>query len=143
MAVVVLAVLLVLGGAVWWHAQAGAVVVQTAVARDARSGGADRTVLNASGYVTARRDVLLGRLAFSRSDVEQRAGHHPHHAVQKAVGAKVQPEQFALVLEPQRAKRAHRPAPLRQHAAERHEIVVPTSARAASLIRSTSSARYS
>jgi RND family efflux transporter MFP subunit len=59
MAVVVLAVLLVLGGAVWWHAQAGAVVVQTAVARDARSGGADRTVLNASGYVTARREATV------------------------------------------------------------------------------------
>ena len=59
MAVVVLAILLVLGGAVWWRAQAGAVLVQTAVARDARSGGADRTVLNASGYVTARREATV------------------------------------------------------------------------------------
>ena len=59
MVVVVLAALLVLGGAVWWHSQAGAVEVQTAVARDAMSGGGDRTVLNASGYVTARREATV------------------------------------------------------------------------------------
>jgi len=59
LAVVVVAALLVFGGAVWWHSQAGAVEVQTAVARDARSGGGDRTVLNASGYVTARREATV------------------------------------------------------------------------------------
>ncbi|MGA2683650.1 MAG: efflux RND transporter periplasmic adaptor subunit [Verrucomicrobiota bacterium] len=59
LAVVVVAALLVFGGAVWWHSQAGAVEVQTAVARDAMSGGGDRTVLNASGYVTARREATV------------------------------------------------------------------------------------
>jgi HlyD family secretion protein len=58
LAVVVVAALLVFGGVVWWHSQAGAVEVQTAVARDALTGG-DRTVLNASGYVTARREATV------------------------------------------------------------------------------------
>ena len=48
-----------LGAAVWWHSQAGAIEVQTAVARDAGGGGGDRTVLNASGYVTARREATV------------------------------------------------------------------------------------
>ncbi len=58
LAVVVVMALLVLGAAVWWHSQASAVEVQTAAARDA-SGGGDRTVLNASGYVTARREATV------------------------------------------------------------------------------------
>jgi RND family efflux transporter MFP subunit len=57
--VVVVAALLMFGGAVWWHSQAGAVEVQTATARDALSGGGNRTVLNASGYVTARREATV------------------------------------------------------------------------------------
>src|SRR5664279_5698277 len=57
--VVVVAALLMFGGAVWWHSQAGAFEVQTAMARDALSGGGDRTVLNASGYVTARREATV------------------------------------------------------------------------------------
>jgi RND family efflux transporter MFP subunit len=57
--VVVVAALLMFGGAVWWHSQAGAFEVQTAVARDALSGGGNRTVLNASGYVTARREATV------------------------------------------------------------------------------------
>jgi len=52
-------VLLALGAAIWWHSRAGAVEVQTALARDSSSGGSDRTVLNASGYVTARREATV------------------------------------------------------------------------------------
>lgn len=51
-------ILILIGAAVWWHSQASAIEVQTAVARDALSGG-DRTVLNASGYVTARREATV------------------------------------------------------------------------------------
>ncbi len=51
-------VLILIVGAVWWRSHAAAVEVQTAVARDAMSGG-DRTVLNASGYVTARREATV------------------------------------------------------------------------------------
>jgi len=57
--VAAVAILLLLGGAVWWHSQAGEVEVQTAVARDANGGGGERTVLNASGYVTARREATV------------------------------------------------------------------------------------
>ena len=57
--VAAVAILLLLGAAVWWHSRAGAVEVQTAVARDAGGGGGDRTVLNASGYVTARREATV------------------------------------------------------------------------------------
>lgn len=53
-------VLLLLAGAVfWWHSRSDAVEVRTAVARDASAGGTDRVVLNASGYVTARRQATV------------------------------------------------------------------------------------
>jgi len=58
MAVAAAVVLLALGGVVWWHSQAGAVEVQIVVAHAANGGGA-RTVLNASGYVTARREATV------------------------------------------------------------------------------------
>ena len=51
--------LLLAGAAVWWHSRSGAVVVQTVVARESGGGGGDRTVLNASGYVTARRAATV------------------------------------------------------------------------------------
>ena len=57
--VAVIVVLLALVAAIWWHSRAGAVEVRTAVARDSGSGGGDRTVLNASGYVTARREATV------------------------------------------------------------------------------------
>jgi RND family efflux transporter MFP subunit len=44
---------------IWWHGQAVTVEVQTVPARDLSGGGADRTVLNASGYVTARRAATV------------------------------------------------------------------------------------
>jgi RND family efflux transporter MFP subunit len=52
-------VLLALVAAIWWHSRTGAVEVRTAVARDSGSGSGDRTVLNASGYVTARREATV------------------------------------------------------------------------------------
>ena len=44
----------------WWRSGSNSIAVQTAVARDAAGGrSADRTVLNASGYVTARREATV------------------------------------------------------------------------------------
>lgn len=51
-AVVVLALAAVM---IWWLTQPKALEVRTAVAREISSGSGERTVLNASGYVTARR----------------------------------------------------------------------------------------
>jgi RND family efflux transporter MFP subunit len=59
MVVVAIMILLALGGAVWWHSQADAIEVHTVVAKDAMSGSGDHTVLNASGYVTARREATV------------------------------------------------------------------------------------
>ena len=43
----------------WRFARPQAIAVRTAVARAVTSGGADRTVLNASGYVVARREATV------------------------------------------------------------------------------------
>ncbi|HUC84209.1 MAG TPA: hypothetical protein VL970_03375, partial [Candidatus Acidoferrales bacterium] len=51
--------LLVSGAFIGWHRRADAVEVQTVTARDANNDGAERTVLNASGYVTARRAATV------------------------------------------------------------------------------------
>jgi len=56
--VAVVVVLLALGAVFWWHSRTSAVEVQTAVAREV-GGGGERTVLNASGYVTARREATV------------------------------------------------------------------------------------
>ena len=58
LAIAVVGLLLLAGAAVWWHSRSGAVEVQTAAAREG-GGGGDRTVLNASGYVTARRAATV------------------------------------------------------------------------------------
>lgn len=62
-AVVVVAVLLGSGATFWWHSRADPIAVQTVVARDVIAGGigagADHSVLNASGYVTARREATV------------------------------------------------------------------------------------
>jgi len=58
-AAAVVVILLLAGATVWWHPGSDAVEVHTAVARDATSGGGDHTVLNASGYVTARREATV------------------------------------------------------------------------------------
>lgn len=47
------------GGAWWWLIQAEAVEVHTAPAQEASATTVDRTVLNASGYVTARREATV------------------------------------------------------------------------------------
>jgi RND family efflux transporter MFP subunit len=58
LAAAVIGLLLLAGAALWWHSRSGAVEVQTALARDG-GGSGDRTVLNASGYVTARRAATV------------------------------------------------------------------------------------
>jgi HlyD family secretion protein len=50
-------ILLLVGGFFWWRSQAGTIEVQTAVAQDVSGGSGEHTVLNASGYVTARRQA--------------------------------------------------------------------------------------
>lgn len=54
------ALLLFAGAAFWWHSRSDAVEVRIVVARDVASGGkGEQTVLNASGYVTARREATV------------------------------------------------------------------------------------
>ena len=43
----------------WWFTQSKKIEVRTAAAREASGSGGDRTVLNASGYVTARRAATV------------------------------------------------------------------------------------
>jgi len=52
-------VVILIFGAWAWHRRSGAISVQTAAVRDFSVGGGDRTVLNASGYVTARRAATV------------------------------------------------------------------------------------
>ena len=59
LATAVFVLLLLAGAAVWWHSRSSAVEVQTAVARETGGNSGDRTVLNASGYVTARRQATV------------------------------------------------------------------------------------
>jgi HlyD family secretion protein len=47
------------GASIWWRKSAAAIEVHTVIAREASAGGAERTVLNASGYVTARREATV------------------------------------------------------------------------------------
>jgi HlyD family secretion protein len=52
-------ILAVAAAAWWWFAQAEVVTVRTAVAQSHSTTGDDRIVLNASGYVTARRQATV------------------------------------------------------------------------------------
>jgi RND family efflux transporter MFP subunit len=52
-------ILLAVGALVWWLSHPGAVEVRTAPARETGGDSADRTVLNASGYVIARRAATV------------------------------------------------------------------------------------
>jgi HlyD family secretion protein len=45
--------------AVWWLKRPGAILVRTVLVREATGNGVERTVLNASGYVTARRQATV------------------------------------------------------------------------------------
>jgi HlyD family secretion protein len=55
---VVLAVVVAIAGAIWWFGRAKAVVVRTMIVQQPTTGG-DKTLLNASGYVTARREATV------------------------------------------------------------------------------------
>ena len=55
--VMLLLALLLIGGALWFH-RPSATEVRTAVAREQAAGG-QKTLLNASGYVTARRAATV------------------------------------------------------------------------------------
>ena len=59
--VVTLLVLLLLAVGLWWSSRPKALEVRTVTVRDASSGGStsSRTVLNASGYITARRQATV------------------------------------------------------------------------------------
>jgi RND family efflux transporter MFP subunit len=63
MAVAVVVIVLILAlVAMFWHSRSGAIIVHTAVALEIGGGGntsGERTVLNASGYVTARRAATV------------------------------------------------------------------------------------
>jgi HlyD family secretion protein len=52
-------VVLLAGAAFWWRGRSEAAEVQTVIARQTGHGDADRTVLHASGYVTARRKATV------------------------------------------------------------------------------------
>ncbi len=52
---VIIAAIVVLGGIIWWFQRPKPAAVRTTVAREVSSVGGARTLLNASGYVTARR----------------------------------------------------------------------------------------
>ena len=52
-------VLALVAAVVWWLTRPAAIEVRTAMAREVTSAAGDRTVLNASGYVTARRDATV------------------------------------------------------------------------------------
>ena len=51
--------IVVVAALVWWFTRGKAVEVRTLVAREVTASGGDRTVLNASGYVTARRAATV------------------------------------------------------------------------------------
>jgi RND family efflux transporter MFP subunit len=52
----------------WWYFLPGTVEVQTAEAREAASSAAGQTVLNASGYVTARREATVSSKVTGKVD---------------------------------------------------------------------------
>lgn len=56
---VVVVVLLLAGALAWWGTRSSAVEVRTVAAAASFGASADRTVLNASGYVTARREATI------------------------------------------------------------------------------------
>jgi RND family efflux transporter MFP subunit len=54
----IVAIVVVVAALFWWRSRAGAIEVQTVPVQEATTGAA-RTVLNASGYVTARRQATV------------------------------------------------------------------------------------
>ena len=57
--VVAIVLLLAAAAAVWWFTGSHAMPIRTAVARELTGTGGERTILNASGYVTARREATV------------------------------------------------------------------------------------
>ena len=57
--IVIILLVLALAAAVWWFARTRALPVRTVIAREATSAPGERTLLNASGYVTARREATV------------------------------------------------------------------------------------
>jgi RND family efflux transporter MFP subunit len=56
---VAIVLLIAAAATLWWFSRPRALPVRTAVAREVAATGADRTVLNASGYVVARREATV------------------------------------------------------------------------------------
>ena len=56
---IVVAALVLAAAAIWWSTRPKATEVRTAAAREVAATDAERTVLNASGYVTARRQATI------------------------------------------------------------------------------------
>ena len=56
---IAIVVLVLAAATIWWLTRPTAIGVRTAMAREVISAGGDRTVLNSSGYVTARRDATV------------------------------------------------------------------------------------
>jgi HlyD family secretion protein len=56
---VLITLLVIIGVAVWWFLRPKPITVRTVVAREMAGAPGDRTVLNASGYVTARREATV------------------------------------------------------------------------------------
>src|SRR5580698_2218469 len=59
---VVIILVLAAGAAFFWKGRTQTVEVQTIPARQTSGGAADRTVLNATGYVTARRKATVSAM---------------------------------------------------------------------------------
>jgi RND family efflux transporter MFP subunit len=78
--IVIICLLLVGAGAFWWFGRTRAIPVRTAVAR-AVATNADRTVLNASGYVVARREAtvsskIMGKVTEIHVEEGLKVQHH-------------------------------------------------------------------
>ena len=67
--VVVVVLALVAGAALWWRGRSVLVEVQTVPARKIGGGGTDRSVLHASGYVTARREATVSAKVTGKVEV--------------------------------------------------------------------------
>jgi HlyD family secretion protein len=59
LAAFVIAIMVLAAAAIWWTTRPKAIEVRTAAARGAATSDGERTVLNASGYVTARREATI------------------------------------------------------------------------------------
>ena len=56
---IALGIIIIIGAALWWWTPSNAVAVRTVTVHQTTNANAERTVLNASGYVTARREATV------------------------------------------------------------------------------------